>query len=271
MSNIKPQLQLHSILTHHPQLRNFNNPCTIKSFIMNTYTPSIALQNATHRINNPPVVFNKNNEPVHTKFEHHTGTWACTKLKEIFYEDKWAITPEQKDQFTRKKPDLVVEEALEGHTMKLHMAMELKKVGQRIEEALVQLGESLLETLDQKGNTYENQFEIFAVVQAGTDIGFFEYHADLSNLEENDIPNFRGFVSLTQDYPIDGTMTSVPFDKPSDLENLFYNFKHLRLDTEIRKDARNYEIPCIFNIEKHQQEVHFLFQYMEKNTARSSW
>lgn len=238
---------------------------------MDTYTPSIALRNAIYRINNPPMVFNKKNEPVQTRYEHHTATWACTKLKEIFYEDKWAITPEQRDKYTKKKPDLVVEKALDDSTFKLHMAMELKKVGQRMEDALAQLGESLLETLDMKGNTQQNEFEIYAVVQAGTDIGFFEYHSDLSNLEENNIPNFRGFVSLTQDYLIEKKMTSVIFNKPSDLKNLFYNFEQLRVTNQVRTDAINYPIPCIFNLENHQQEVHFLFQHMEKNAARSSW
>lgn len=112
---------------------------------------------------------------------------------------------------------------------------------------------------------------IYAVVQAGTDIGFFEYHSYLSNLEENNIPNFRGFVSLTQDYLIEKRMTWVLFNKPSDLKNLFYNFEQLRVTNEVRTGAINYPIPCIFNLENHQQEVHFLFQHMEKNAARSSW
>jgi hypothetical protein len=94
---------------------------------MNTYTPNLALRNAIERINNPPVVYNKNNEPVSTKYEYHTATWACTKLKEIFHKEKWAITPEQKDRLSRKNPDLAVEEAVQGSSFKLHLAMELKK------------------------------------------------------------------------------------------------------------------------------------------------
>jgi len=266
------QSQTYKLNFTQSQLKNLNNPCTFKFFTMNTYTPSLALRNATERIKNPPVVYKKNNnEPIYTKYEHHTATWACTKLKEIFYNEKWAITPEQRDRVSRKKPDLVVEEAIQGSTFKLHLAMELKKVGERIEDALAQLCDALLETVDMKGNANDNQFEIFAVVQAGLDIGFFEYHSDESNLDEENIPHFRGCVSLTQDYTINGTMTRVLPNKPNDLKNLFHDFQNLRMDTTTRQGANEYKIPCIFNIEKHQKEIHFLFQHMENNSARSSW
>lgn len=76
---------------------------------MTAYTPSLALQAALARILNPPSVFNQENEQVERKYEHHVATWACTKLKEVFSKEKWAITPEQKDQYSGKKPDLVVE------------------------------------------------------------------------------------------------------------------------------------------------------------------
>lgn len=237
---------------------------------MNTYTPSIALQNAIDRINNPPFVF-KDNQLVQTKYEHHTSTWACTKLKEIFHKEKWAITPEQRDRFSRKKPDLVVEEAVQGSKFRLHLAMELKKQGERMEDALAQLCASLVETLDEKGNIEDDQFEIYVVVQAGTDIGFFEYHSDLSNLDEEGIPHFRGCVSVTQDYEIGGTLTSILVNKPADLKNLYYNQENLKASNAIRVDAKNYVVPCIFNLEEHQEEIHFIFQYMENNKARSSW
>lgn len=237
---------------------------------MNAYTPSLALRNAIDRIKNPPLVLTKN-KIVYTKFEHHAATWACTKLKEIFQDERWAITPEQKDPMTGKKPDLVVEEAFQGSILVLHIGMELKKEDERLEDALVQLRDALLETVDRKGNTNNSRFEIFAVVQAGLDIGFFEFHSDQDNLDEEGIPHFRGCVSLTQDYAINGTMTSVLPNKPNDLENLFYNFQNLRIDTEVRRDASKYLVPCIFNIERHQEEVHFLFQHMEKHSPRSSW
>ena len=199
------------------QLQNSSNN-------MATYTPSLALQGAFERMINPPMIFNKKNEPVTTKYEHHIATWACTKLKEVFSSEIWAITPEQKDQYTKKKPDLVVEKAIPGRpvTMKLHLCMELKKEGgNRMEDALAQLCESIEETIDEKGNTFKNQFEVFLVVQQGFFIGFFEFHMDQSNLDEEDIPHFRGCVSLTQDYK---GVSPVMAQKPNDMEKLYFNY-----------------------------------------------
>lgn len=251
---------------------------------MSTYTPSLALQGPLQRTKNPPKIYNKKGEAVHTEYEHHVATWACTKLKEVFSHGDWAVTPEQTDPHTRNKPDFVVEKAIRAaaplHSisgvtvnMKLHLAIELKKQdGDRLEEALDQLRESLEETVDQQGYDSDNEFAIFAVVQRGLDIGFFEFHMDQTNLDEEKIPHFRGFISLTQDYTIKGTAQPVVMPgKPKDLQKLYFNHDNLRKQTPTRKDADNYTTACIFNLEKHQKEEHDLFQYMENNKPRASW
>jgi hypothetical protein len=257
---------------------------------MTGYTPSLALQAALDRINHPPQVFNKKNEPVETEFEHHVGTWACTKLKEVFNQEHWAITPEQIDRHSRKKPDLTVEKAVHLSTspassqnafklsMMPYLVMELKKVGQRKEEALNQLCDAILETIDWKGNKFgEDQFEVYALVQSGVEIGFFEYHSDQSILDEENIPHFRGCVSLSQDYFIKGQFQVVMRDKPTDLRNLYTDFERLKTarlkdedKKELRQDAYDYTTPCFFDLNKHQEEIHFLFQHMLHNVPRSS-
>lgn len=212
-----------------------------------------------------------------TKYEHHVATWATTKLCQTFpLSEDWCITPEQSDVHSNKKPDLVVEKAIrEGSNiaLKVHLCMELKKEGgDRIEDALAQLCDSMQETIDIKGNLYGSQFEVFAVVQYGLNIGFFEYHADQSNLDEENIPHFRGCVSLTYAYDIDGIPQVVMDQKdiPNDLEKLYFNFSKLRKTTDVRDDAKNYQIPCIFHIEKHKQQVDALFNHMAKSQPRSS-
>lgn len=244
---------------------------------MATYTPSLALQGALERIKNPPKTFNKDNEFVQKKYEHLVGTWACTKLKEVFSDGEWAITAEQIDPYTKKKPDFVVERAslatplqsISGQTvnMTLHLAMELKKQGQRIEDALVQLCESLEETVDKKGNLENSEFEIFAVVISGLEIGFFEFHMDSSNLE---VPHFRGCVSLTQDHNSMGKLKVPIPHKPNDLQKLYLKGDNLKKHTSTRLEAEMYTTPCIFNLEKHQQQVHDIFKYMANNKPRSS-
>jgi hypothetical protein len=236
------------------------------------YTPSLALQAATDRIKNPPHVFNKKNELVYQKYEHHVSTWACTKLHEVFPQSgDWAITPEQKDRYSRKKPDFIVEKAgideSDGSaTLTTYLCMELKKQGgDRFEEALNQLGSSILETIDG-----QQTFEVYAVVQVGLKIGFFEFHSDQDNLDEEGIPHFLGFVSLTQHYWIGNEEQIIMEDPPDGVQNLYFNYENLILDTEIRRKAKEYPIPCVFDIESHKDHVHELFCHMVNNLPRSS-
>ena len=187
------------------------------------------------------------------------------------------MTPEQKDSHTGKKPDLVVEKATEkaggSVDLEIHLGMELKKGGERMEDALEQLSEAIIETVDEKGNADESAFEVYAVVQCGLKIAFFEYHSDQGNLDEQRIPHFRGCVSLTQDYKIKGQDAYGIEDKfrPNDLERLFFNADKLRKETPTRKDAKDYSTPCVFDLIKHEKEVHAVFQYMESHVPRSSW
>lgn len=111
----------------------------------------------------------------------------------------------------------------------------------------------------------------------GERIGFFEYHHDESNLEEEDIPNFEGFVSLTQSSAIMGTPSIIMHngDIPANLERLYHDFDRLRTLTdqtqqEIRDNAMRYLTPCIFNIGRHAKEVEYLFNYIQYNVARTS-
>ena len=144
---------------------------------MITANTSLTLQGALERIKIPPVVLNEKKELIHTEYEYNISTWACTKLKEVFSDGDWTITPEQRDPNTRKKPDFTMEKATQAIPIqsipgpsvifKLGLAMDLKKHGQRIEEALVQFYDSLEETVDTKGNTHKDEFQIFAVMQSG--------------------------------------------------------------------------------------------------------
>jgi hypothetical protein len=179
---------------------------------------------------------------------------------------------------------MIIEEAyLDGNDptpkLRLHTAFEFKKVkGDRFEKALYQLKLSIEQTVSEMGyGTNAGRFEVFAVVMSGERIGFFEYHHDESNLYEEGIPNFEGFVSLTESYMINDIPRTIMDngDIPVDLEKLFHDFGRLRTladddQEEIRDNARQYSTPCIFNIGKHAKEVEYLFNHIESNTARSS-
>lgn len=183
-------------------------PPSLENIKMSTanYCNAPSLQLAKSRIQNPP-----DRQP----YEHHVGSWACTMLSMVFNGHQWIITPEKRDQNSKKRPDLV-EKLNDAHTESFHhLFMELKSSkGDRIEEALAQV-------VDEIQDTMEQTIEAFVVVQRGTKIGFFEYHNDISNLDEEEIPHFKGCVSLTQTYLIEGRPSTIMDHLPDDLEPFF--------------------------------------------------
>ena len=76
--------------------------------------------------------------------------------------------------------------------------------------------------------TMEDSIETYVVVQRGTNIGFFEYHKYISNLDDKKIHHFKGCVSLTQSYPVDEIEQFVINQVPKDLDPLYYDSEKLR-------------------------------------------
>jgi hypothetical protein len=231
-----------------------------------------SLRFAKERIKNPPQILNSKGDIVNTPFEHHVGSWALTMVSSVFRGSKWIITPEMIDQNTRKRPDIVVEKLdPEGIDSRLHLLIELKSSnGDRFEDALAQV-------VAEKEETLEIQTEVYIVVLRGTKIGFFEYHNDVSNLDEEDISHFKGCISLTQGYSSRAKSDSplvrqepVLKNLPKDLDLLFHNHTHLKNYTDDRDDAISYKIPCVFDLDKHEKEIDYLFNHMANHEPRSS-
>jgi hypothetical protein len=150
-------------------------------------------------------------------------------------------------------------------------------MGVRIEDGLAQLAQAIPLAIEESGCKSGDEFETFAVVMVGTDIAFFEYHNDVSNLDEEGIEHFKGCVSLTQPHKVGGQMKEA-FTKnqtPKNLRTLFVDSKRLKVlnDTtkqKTREEAKDYKFPCVFSIMEHQTEIHAMFQYMTLNKPRSS-
>jgi hypothetical protein len=185
-------------------------------------------------------------------------------LKTVFHGPEWIITPEKIDATSKKRPDLVVEKFENGQA-EHYLIMELKSsIGNRFEDAVSQVVNEIAETL-------EEVIEAYVVVQRGLKIGFFEYHNDVSNLDEEGIPHFKGCISLTQNYRIDGQATTILSEPlPTDVDLLYHNYTRLRNKTDTREAAAEYRIPCIFDIYKHQKVINLLFDHMVNNKPRSS-
>lgn len=259
LSSDRPRFLCSSTFTYSLYLP-FNNKMEVPNYCGQT-----SLLFCKERIKNPPSVATKKGY-VPKAFEHHVGSWALTMLKSVFQGDQWIITPEKTDQHSNKRPDLVVEKVTSDTDSKHHLFMELKAkppVGDRIEEALAQVVHEIEETL-------EYTIEAYVVVQRGTKIAFFEYHNDVSNLDEEDIPHYKGCVSLTQTYILNGVNSVVMNNLPDDLDLLYHEFDHLRKETDNREEASAYSVPCVFDLDKHEREINFLFHYMANNEPRSS-
>lgn len=224
-----------------------------------SYTQSLALQFAKRRIINP---LDTGSGEHH--YEHHVGSWACTILKDVFGSPHWIITPERRDDYTNKRPDFVVEK-LEGNTATYHLVMELKSNDKRI-----RFEDAVIQTVEHISQTMEHRIECFVIVQCGRRIGFFEYHNDVGDLDEEEIPHFKGCVSVTQKYPIKGNESKILTDVPEDLLPLYHNYKRLRKKTDNREEAARYEEKCVFDLENHEREIDFLFEHMANNAPRSS-
>lgn len=228
------------------------------------YLSSLVLQSAKKTIKNG----------VSGRFlEHHVGTWMGTLLKNVFTGDPWALTPEKTDLYTEKKPDFVISK-LRGDDLVIHLICEIKSAtGDRMEKALDQAVKDIAMTMDIQGNTDGEPYEIFIIVQRGLDIGFFEYHNDVSNLEEDDIDNLRGCVSLTQDQ--DNGLAVISRNIPG-LKELMYNDENLKgvKDQNIeqmRKEAKKYSIPCIFDLNQHEDEINIMIHHILTNLPRSTY
>jgi hypothetical protein len=213
-------------------------------------------------------------------YEHHVGTYMGTLLKNVFCGEPWALTPEKKDDFSKKIPDFVIGK-LEDNELFPHLFVEIKKKGgDRFEKALNQTVEDIAFTMDHWGSKTKemNRFEAFVIVQRGLDIGFFEYYNGADDLRENGIPHFRGCVSLTQDTPEYRTGENKPAVVPSTtpgLKTLMFDDERLRSSTDpsvenIRKDAWGYPTPCIFNINEHEYEINLMMSHMLAKKPRES-
>ena len=161
------------------------------------------MQAALHRIKNPPT---------YIRYEHHVSTWAGTMLKKVFHLDDYTMSCEVIDPHEDSKPDFLIEKLTHQNKLVRHLYVEQKKVGgDHFEKALDQATKHIRATIEEESDTVK---ECFVVVQRGLDIGFFEYHARQEDLE--DIPNFRGCVSLIQAFVTDEDMPYTDEDIMSD-------------------------------------------------------
>lgn len=118
----------------------------------------------------------KTDKTSYSHYEEDVGSWTITLLKKVFSDDKWILTPQNRDVYTGKKPDLIVEK-FEQDTKVPILLMGLKgSEGGRLEDALHQTCENLYEWVDNAN------LGVYIIVQRGTKIAFFEFHSNTEDV-----------------------------------------------------------------------------------------
>lgn len=246
------------------------NPSTITNSCS-----SASLQYAKTLIKTPPIIRNEKNKKERKYYEHYVASWGCTISNLVFTGQEWISTPERRDDYSGRKPDWSVYKMFttkdNKQGAKPHVLTEYKSVkGDRFEKALDQTVDDYAETMDAAGQQ-SGVYDVFIVIIKGTKIGFFEYHND-TDLDVYGIPNFKSCTYLTQDYEINGIMTCVLDSKPDGMEPLYYNTNRLKKgklknnkQQKIRDEAARYKELCVLDMDKHQDQINFLYHHMLNN------
>lgn len=171
--------------------------------------------------------------------EWYVSAWATTILKKVFPDDQWILIPERANEFSGKRPDLVVLK----HNMP-YLLYEVKAPkGDRLEKAIYLTLNNLHIWVD----AYE--ITLYIIIQRGCNIAFFEYHDNSEDLDAHNVPHIWHCVFLTQRVR-DGNTYTRPIDTlPKGVLPLYHNHKKLKkTDDSIRNKAKNYKKKCIFDL-----------------------
>lgn len=121
-------------------------------------------------------------------YEWHIASWATTIISQHFHGNSWILTPEMYIPGTvkgKRKPDFVVEKVVDndGYFWPAFVFKQAK--GDRFEKALAQIADTIHFAVQEMGDQYlGDRYEAYIVVVVGTNIGFFEYHKNTCNLDE---------------------------------------------------------------------------------------
>lgn len=204
--------------------------------------------------------------------EHRTGTAALGLVRHYFPINKFAITPEQIQQISNKRPDLTIEKYTPiSQTFSLHTFIELKSlVNSNIPNIVGQLFDAIHETLDYHGGI-DGNYSCFIIAMKGTKIAFYMYHNFASLLHDHNIENFNGFIPLTYLIP---DQALLDINGPSLLNIIYRGGITFNTDpntlTQLGVEGTNdIPHPHVFDLlnARHREDIHKIFTYIAEKDA----
>jgi hypothetical protein len=166
--------------------------------------------------------------------DYEVFTWGATLLKKIFSGDEWLITPGKRYDKPIVHPDFFVEKFIYG--VKIPWLIMMQKCSKKSMER------TLRDALNHISITFEDDsFEIYVIVQIGTEIGFFIYH--------------RHHTGTKGCHPI------VIFD--------YYDRKDI-VSMSVKDNTQPMHLSvgdvlsCVFNLDIHRVEINCLFDFILK-------
>jgi len=171
-----------------------------------------------------------------------------------------------------------VEVSLANNGLLLQAVCEFKRVGgDKMADAMGQLALTINETIERLGSSKD--YAVFAYLQVGYHVAIFEYHLEASNMDMDGIENVEGlspWYNPTSSNKVPGEPDKrVSYIKGivpplQGMQCLDFDLGNVKKDTFFRQDAKNYSVPCVFDIriDMHLRYIAFLVDYICNNSNR---
>jgi hypothetical protein len=142
----------------------------------------------------------------------NTGEW---KLSPLFsYEEQSVHLVEKKNEYQQFVPHIYIFISKDNDEY------------ERLENAAMMMATTLHSYLSPEEN-----IKTFAILQVGTDIGFFEFYGTDSTLEEDRVPNIHSLLPMTAFSNSDQDLKSIQIDSLPFKKPCFYNMAYYNMET----------------------------------------
>jgi hypothetical protein len=214
--------------------------------------------------------------------EHRTGTPAFGLIANYFPRQEFAVTGEQIQEFTRKRPDYSIERFIfDKAKLVPHCFVELKSiVNSSIPKIVDQLFDTLFVALGDYGDLTGN-YSVFMIAMKGTKIAFYMYHSFAPLLDDYSIINYKGFMPLNYLIPEHDFIAFCQNSRLSPLaDNIYQRYQKgtelFETDSRILQElgaigTDRLAHPHVLDLLdlRHREHIHNMFKYVSENNPNT--